>query len=382
MSADPASVYSRKNPFPAKLITNRKLTLPGSEKETRHFEISLAGSGVVYEVGDSLGVFALNDPALADEIIAKLHLTGSETVNGADGQPTTLRQALIKDYIITQPSKQFLEAVRDKAEGTSVLHDLLKPDRKQELEKFLWGLEVIDFLIDHPSVRFTAEEFIAVLRKLQPRLYSISSSLKAHPEQVHLTVAAVRYTSNERERKGVASTFLADRVDNNTPVPIFVHSAKGFRLPEDLSTPVIMVGPGTGIAPFRAMMQERKATGATGKNWLFFGEQRSAVDFFYKEEWEAYQAEGILTKLSTAFSRDQEHKVYVQNRLLENAAEIWSWLEAGAHFFVCGDGQRMAKDVDLALHHIVEREGGKTPEEAAVYVEQLKKAKRYKRDVY
>ncbi|HEY5892887.1 MAG TPA: sulfite reductase subunit alpha [Chthoniobacterales bacterium] len=382
MSADPSSTYSRKNPFPAKLVTNRKLTLPGSEKETRHFEISLAGSGVAYEVGDSLGVFALNDPALADEIIAKLHLTGSETVNGADGQPTTLRQALIKDYIITQPSKQFLEAVRDKAEGTSVLHDLLKPDRKQELEKFLWGLEIIDFLVDHPSVHFTAEEFVAVLRKLQPRLYSISSSLKAHPEQVHLTVAAVRYTSNERQRKGVASTFLADRVDDNTPVPIFVHSAKGFRLPEDLSTPVIMVGPGTGIAPFRAMMQERKATEATGKNWLFFGEQRSEVDFFYKEEWEAYQAEGILTKLTTAFSRDQEHKLYVQHRLLENSAEVWAWLEEGAHFFVCGDGQRMAKDVDLALHHIVEREGGRTPEEAAVYVEQLKKAKRYKRDVY
>lgn len=381
MSADPNALYSRKNPFPAHLTVNRLLTGPGAAKETRHFEISLKDSGLHYEVGDSLGVFATNDPALADEIISTLDLTGDEEVAGADGTPTTLRNALIKDYIITTPSKEIIKALAAQTTAVEHLARILAPEQKKELEAALHGLEIIDLLQEVTGVKFTAQEFVASLRKLQPRLYSISSSLNAFPEQVHLTVAAVRYESKGRQRKGVASTFLSDRA-NEVPVPVFIHTAKGFRLPEDPSLPVIMVGPGTGVAPFRAFVQEREASGATGKNWLFFGEQYSASNFFYKEEWEAAQAKGVLTKLTTAFSRDQPEKIYVQHRLTEESAEIWNWLEAGAHFFVCGDGARMAVDVDAALHQIIEKEGGKTTEQAAEYVAQLKKDKRYKRDVY
>lgn len=219
------------------------------------------------------------------------------------------------------------------------------------------------------------------LRKLQPRLYSIASSQKAQPTEVHLTVAAVRYESHGRKREGVCSTFLADRT-GDAHVPVFVHTAKHFRVPEDLSTSVIMVGPGTGIAPFMAFLQERKATGATGKNWLFFGDQKAATDFLYREELEAWQNEGVLHKLSTAFSRDQAEKIYVQHRMLEAAEELYAWLEQGAYFYICGDASRMAKDVDTALHQVVEKAGGKSAEEAAAYVEELKKSKRYRKDVY
>ena len=383
MSTDPASLYSRKNPFPGRIVTNRVLSLPGSGKEIRHFEVSLAGSGLKYETGDSLGVFPDNDPALVEETLAALSATGEEPVPGNDGAPVTLRQALSRHYQITQPSKQFLEAVAAHSEGSSVLRELLAdPARKADVEKHVYGMEVIDFLLTHPSVRFTPEEFVKLLRKLQPRLYSISSSPRAYPDEAHLTVATVKYETHGRQRKGVASTFLAERADHPTTVPLFFHSAKHFRLPEDGTLPVIMVGPGTGIAPFRAFLQDRKASGATGKNWLFFGDQKASYDYLYREELEAMQRDGLLTRLDVAFSRDQEEKVYVQHRMLENAAELYQWLEAGAHFYVCGDASRMAKDVDVALHKIVETAGGKTPEEAAAYVDALKKAKRYKRDVY
>jgi sulfite reductase (NADPH) flavoprotein alpha-component len=377
------SPYSRKNPFPSQLVVNRKLTLDGSEKETRHFEFSLEGSGVVYEVGDSLGVLPKNCRDLVDEIIRALHATGNEPVPGNDGAVKTLGEALLADYQITQPSKQFIQALAERGgEGTSLLREFIETDRKQDLEAHLWGMEYIDFLVAHPSVKFTPEEFVKFLRKLQPRLYSIASSLKANPEAVHLTVAIVRYESHGRKRKGVTTTYLAERVEPGGRVPVFVHTAKGFRLPEDGCTPIIMVGPGTGIAPFRAFLQERKATGATGRNWLFFGEQHEKSDFLYRAEFEAMKNEGVLTRLDTAFSRDQAQKIYVQHRMLENAGKIWKWLEEGAHFFVCGDAKRMAKDVDVALHSIVEKEGGRTGEQAAEYVEDLKKAKRYKRDVY
>ena len=383
MSTDPASLYSRKNPFPGRVVTNRVLSLPGSGKEIRHLEVSLAGSGLKYETGDSMGVFPDNDPALVEETLAALGATGEETVPGNDGTPVTLRQALTRHYQITQPSKQFLEAVAAHSEGASVLRELLAdPARKADVEKHVYGMEVIDFLLTHPSIHFTPEEFVKLLRKLQPRLYSISSSPRAFPEEAHLTVATVKYETHGRQRKGVASTFLAERADGPTTVPLFFHSAKHFRLPEDGAVSVIMVGPGTGIAPFRAFLQDRKASGATGKNWLFFGDQKAAYDYLYREELEGLQAEGLLSRLDVAFSRDQEAKVYVQHRMLENAAELWRWLEEGAHFYVCGDASRMAKDVDAALHKIVETAGGKTPEEAAAYVDALKKAKRYKRDVY
>ncbi len=385
MSTETASLYSRKNPFPARHVINHRLSGSQSEKETRHHEISLAGSGLVYEVGDSLGVFPTNDPALVDEIIKAIHATGDEEVPGNDGQPKKLRQALTSDYVITQPvSKEFIKALVEKGgDGVDLLRTLsTDPLRKKELEEYLYGLEFIDFITNHPSVTWTPEELVKSMRKLQPRLYSISSSMKAVGENVHLTIATVRYQTHGRQRGGVASTFFADRTNSDVSVPVFVHTAKHFRLPEDPSTPVIMVGPGTGVAPFRAFLQDRKASGASGKNWLFFGEQRRSSDFLYEKELEAFQADGVLTRLDVAFSRDQAEKIYVQHKMKEASKEIYAWLEEGAHFFVCGDGARMAKDVDSELQAIVAREGGKTPEEAIAYVENLKKTKRYKRDVY
>jgi len=379
-----ASAYSRKNPFPARLAVNRNLCGGGSEKETRHFELDLSGSGLVYECGDSMGVFPKNDPALVQEILHALHATGDETVPGNDGAPKPLRAALIEDYQITQPSKQFVQSISERGgEAAALLREMHDPLRKGDLEEYLWGMEYIDFLHGHPSIHFTPEEFVKLLRKLQPRLYSIASSQKVHPNSVHLTIAVVRYESHGRQRKGVASSYLADRVEEKDRVPLFVHVAKGFRPPEDGNTPMIMVGPGTGVAPFRAYLQDRKATGAKGKNWLFFGEQRCSCDFLYEEEFKALREEGVLTRFDTAFSRDQAHKIYVQHRLLENAAEIWKWIDQeGAQFFVCGDASRMAKDVDAALLKIVETAGGKTSDESAAYVEEMKKSKRYKRDVY
>jgi sulfite reductase (NADPH) flavoprotein alpha-component len=364
------------------MLVNRRLSGPGSAKDTRHFELDLTGWGLSFEVGDSVGVCPSNDPELVDEIIRTLGFTGDEEVPRPKGEPTTLREALLRDYSITQPTPKFLKAIAQRASAAPTLHYLLAPDRKHDLQTYLWGMEVIDFLIEHPSVRFTPEEFVGLLPKLQPRLYSVASSLKAYPDQVHLIVDVVRYESHGRLRKGVASTFLAERA-NGVPVPVFPSVAKHFHLPEDPDTPIIMVGPGTGVAPFRAYLQERKATGAKGKSWLFYGSQHEKCDFAYREDFEAFIKEGILTRLDCAWSRDQPQKIYVQHKMMENAAEIWRWIDQeGAHFFVCGDARRMAKDVDATLRKIVQEQGGKTLEQANEYVENLKREKRYKRDVY
>jgi sulfite reductase (NADPH) flavoprotein alpha-component len=250
------------------------------------------------------------------------------------------------------------------------------------LDKYLYGREVIDLLLAHPGVKFRPVEFVGYLRKLQPRLYSISSSPKAHPDEVHLTVAVVRYQSHGRERKGVCSTFFAERVTRNASVPVFVQTSHGFRLPRDGHTPIIMIGPGTGIAPFRAFLEERREVGAKGRNWLFFGDRHAATDFLYREELEPMRASGHLARLDTAFSRDQSDKIYVQDRMLENASEVWAWLEEGAHVYVCGDAKRMAKDVDAALHRVIQTAGDRTVEQAAEYVTKLKEERRYQRDVY
>ncbi|MEI6561884.1 MAG: sulfite reductase subunit alpha [Verrucomicrobiota bacterium] len=380
MSREP---WSRKNPFPAKLLVNRGLSGMYSANDTRHYELSLADSGLSFEVGDAMGVVESNCLNLVQDILNALRCTGDELVTNGEGEPKRLRDALWKDCAITKPSPQFLHALVEKAgDSAPFLRGLLVPEQKEALEHYLDGLHIIDLLEEHPSACFTPEEFVKVLRKLTPRLYSVASSPKMHPGQVHLTVATVRYESKGRLRKGVCSTYLAERVAVGSLVPIFVHSAKGFRLPEDGNTPILMVGAGTGIAPFRAFLQERIATGAKGANWVFFGGQLEKEDFLYREEFEKMQADGVLTRLDTAFSRDQEEKIYVQHRMLENAAEIWKWLEQGAHFFVCGDAARMAKDVHAALRSIVETEGGKTPEEASQYLETMEKTKRYKRDVY
>lgn len=381
-ASEETTSWTRKNPFPAKLITNRRLSGPGSAKDTRHFEVSLAGSGLSYEVGDALGVVGMNCPELADDLLRALGFDGEEAVKDPDGNETSLRQALIKNYVITKPPLALIEYVAQES-GDTELQNLLIPEHKETLAKWLWGREIIDLLLAHQAVKFVPAGFVTLLARLQPRLYSISSSPKAHPDEVHLTVAAVRYDSFGRARKGVCSTHLADRVKlNESPVPVFVQKSHGFRLPEDTDRPVIMIGPGTGVAPFRAFLEERRATGAKGKNWLFFGDQKRSCDFLYQEELETMQAEGVLTRLDLAFSRDQAEKIYVQNRMLESAAELWNWLEAGAHFYVCGDAKRMAKDVDVALHKVIEIEGAKSPEQAADYVNQLKKDKRYQRDVY
>ena len=376
-----STTYSRTNPFPARLITNRKLTGVDSGKDTRHFEISLQDSGLTYEVGDALGVMPQNCPALVDEIIRALGCDGEEGVTEPSGKETSLRSALLRNYQITKPGSSLLQLIADKA-GDEELKSLLEPSRKADLDKFLYGREVIDVLLRCGAAKFAPKEFVGLLAKLQPRLYSISSSPKAHPGEVHLTIAAVRYESHGRARKGVCSTFLADRVEADTPVPVFVQNSHGFRIPADGSKPIIMIGPGTGIAPFRAFLEERRAIGATGKNWLFFGDQKAACDFLYREQLEAMLAEGSLTRLDTAFSRDQAEKIYVQTRMMEQAAELWRWLEDGAHLYVCGDAKRMAKDVDAALHEIIQNAGGKTADEAKAYVAKLKSDKRYQRDVY
>ena len=374
--------YTRANPFLACLVVNRRLSGPESEKDTRHFELDLTGWGLSFEVGDSLAVYPTNEPELVDEIIHTIGATGDEQVPRPKGEATTLREALLRDYSVKQPTPKFLKAIAQRASAAPTLSYLLAADRKQDLEMYLWGMEIVDFLSEHPSARFAPEEFVGLLTKLQPRLYSVASSLKAYPDQVHFIVDVVRYESHGRIRKGVCSAFLAERADD-VPVPVFPSVAKHFHLPEDPETPIIMIGPGTGVAPFRAYLQERKATWAKGKNWLFFGAQHESCDFAYGDEFNAFMKEGLLARLDCAWSRDQAQKVYVQHKMAENAPEIWKWIDAeGAYFFVCGDARRMAKDVDATLRKIVQEQGGKNVEQANEYVEKLKNEKRYKRDVY
>jgi sulfite reductase (NADPH) flavoprotein alpha-component len=377
----PAAPWTRQNPFPGKLTVNRRLSSPESEKDTRHFEIDLKGWGLSFEPGDSLAVYPTNDPELVEEILRALGGKGDEPVLATKTEKP-FREALLRDFSITQPTPKFLKAIVERASAAPMLKELLHPDRKHDLDNYLWGSEIIDFLIHHPSAKFAPQEFIALLNKLQPRLYSVASSLRVFPEQVHFIVDVIRYESHGRTRRGVCSTFLAERADN-APVPVYPSLAKHFHLPEDANTPIIMIGPGTGIAPFRAFLQDRQSTGARGNNWLFFGAQREKCDYAYKEDFDQLKRDGVLTRLDCAWSRDQAHKIYVQHKLLENAAEIWKWIDAErAQFFVCGDAKRMAKDVDAALRKIIQEHGGKSVEEANAYVEKLKTDKRYKRDVY
>jgi sulfite reductase (NADPH) flavoprotein alpha-component len=354
-----AEPYSKKNPFAAPVLTIRNLNAPGSAKEVNHVEFDLTGSGLVYEAGDALGVIPQNCPDLVSAIIQALGCDGEEAVPTSTGE-LPLRTALLQHYELGKPAPGLLEVLN--VSGPTLHH-------------------VLDALLA-ATTKPTPAAFVSALKKIQPRLYSISSSPKAHPDQVHLTVGAVRYEVNGLPRKGVCSTFLAERALAHGTAGVFVHSNKAFRPPADATAPMIMVGPGTGIAPFRAFLEERAATKASGKNWLFFGDQKASTDFLYREELEAMKASGVLTRLDVAFSRDQKEKIYVQNRMLEAATELYAWLEAGGHFYVCGDASRMAKDVDVALHQVVEKAGGKSPEEAAAYIQALKAAKRYQRDVY
>jgi sulfite reductase (NADPH) flavoprotein alpha-component len=384
----PPTDYSKDNPFPALITENRLLSQPGSAKETRHFVVNLAGSGLHYKAGDSLGVFPTNRAIEVDEILQRLGATGDELVSPAMLKlpaPITLRDALTSRMALAGPTPKIVATLAAKATDAtekSKLAALLAPEAKEALMAYLDVREYVDLLVEFPSAHLTAQEFVDHLRKLMPRLYSIASSSRLYPNEIHLTVAIVRYTTNERQRFGVCTTFMADRAElRATRTPVFV-SDSHFGPPEDGAKDCIMVGPGTGIAPFRAFVQDRVASGATGRNWVFFGDQKCATDFLYREEWEAYLAKGQVARLDLAWSRDQEAKIYVQDKMRTNAAELWRWLQGGACFFVCGDAKRMAKDVDLALHEIVAAQGGMTPAQAADYVKQLKKDKRYQRDVY
>lgn len=382
------STYSKDRPFPARISENRLLNKPGSAKETRHFVVDLRGSGLQYKAGDSLGIFPSNRRSEVDEILQRLGATGDELVAPPVlklPSPKPLRALLTDRLALSKPTRKIVETLAAKATDANEkarLDGLLVPESKDILASFLEQREFVDLLAEFPSAQITPQEFVAHLRKLMPRLYSVASSSKAYPSDVHLTVAIVRYETNHRQRVGVCSTFLSDRAQvGSTPVPVFV-SDSHFAPPEDGAKDCIMVGPGTGIAPFRAFMQDRVATGAKGRNWLFFGDQKRGTDFLYEEDWQELLAKKQLTRLDTAFSRDQLLKVYVQDRMRENAAEIWSWVKAGAHFYVCGDAKRMAKDVDTALHDIIADKGGMSIEQAAEYVKQMKKEKRYQRDVY
>ena len=374
------AAYSRKNPFPSQLKERVLLNGAGSLKETVHLEFDLAGSGLDYTVGDALAVIPHNADSMVAAILDQTKLAPNSQVQ-IKNEKLSLGDALKKRLDITALSvpviKRYAELANSEALNTSLL-----PENKKALLEYIAGREIIDLLIDYPVKQLQANDLVSIMRKLPPRLYSIASSLQAHPDEVHLTVGVVRYNSHGRDRKGVCSSFLADDLPVGQTVDVFVSPNKHFKLPGDANTPLIMVGPGTGIAPFRAFIEERAATGATGKNWLFFGDQHYLTDFLYQTEWQGYLKQGLLSKLDVAFSRDQSEKVYVQDRMLANSQELYQWLEEGAYFCVCGDASRMAADVDQALHQVIESAGKKSAEQAEEYVKQMKADKRYLKDVY
>ena len=373
-----------KQTFTGRHLVNIKLTGPGSEKDTRHHEISIAGRAT-YLPGDALGVVPQNSPALVERIVKAIGATGDEPVPGGTAAGTLpLHQALSDVYYLNTPSRRLLELYA--ARGAADLVPLLDRKNAEQLKHYLnaWNEahDVLDVLEAYPDIRITPAELIEGLRKTLPRLYSVASSLAAHPEHVHLLVVSVKYSIRGRVREGICSTWFAERWPEDRPAEMYLQNQqKHFAMPASGDVPLIMVGPGTGLAPFRAFLEERRVTGAKGRNWLFFGEQRRSSEFFYEEQLTGYAQDGFL-RLDTAFSRDQATKIYVQHRMREQARDLWAWLEDGAEFFVCGDKERMAADVDRELHAVVETIGGRTQEQAHEYVEALKQTKRYKRDVY
>lgn len=379
--ASTAVEYSRKNPFQAELTERVLLNGEGTSKETWHYEISLDDSGLAYEPGDSLAVIPANAPDVVERILKAAKLTGTESISLNGSGEKNLADALREDFDITTLSRPVLTKLHELTNSKN-LAVLLADGAKDQFKDYLWGRWIADAIADFAPNGLNGPGLISILRKLPPRLYSISSSPLAHTGEVHITVAAVRYHAHGVDRKGVASTYLADLVSKGGRIPVYTNTNKNFRLPASGDTPIIMVGPGTGVAPFRAFVEHRAALGHTGKSWLFFGDQHYTYDFLYQVEWQEHLDSGALTKLDVAFSRDQPEKVYVQHRLHDRAREIYSWIEDGAHFYVCGDANRMAHDVHEALISIVEKHGAKSRESAEAYVEDLKKSKRYQRDVY
>jgi len=377
VAAPAAGVYDKKNPFPAVLLERINLNGKGSAKETLHMELLLEGSGLVYEPGDALGVVPSNDAEIVEEMIGLLGADPSAEIVGPKGREF-LVDAMMNTFEITTITRPFLRGYAELA-GSKKLNALLADPEK--LNAWLYGREIVDVLQTWPVKGLAIADFLELLRKLPPRLYSIASSLNAHPDEVHLCVGVTRYEAHGRKRKGVCSTFLADRVEVDGTLPVYVDRNKNFKLPAGIDTPVIMVGPGTGIAPFRAFVEEREVHGG-GKNWLFFGDQHFTTDFLYQTEWQQWLKDGVLTRMDVAFSRDQAQKLYVQHRMLEKAKDLWAWLQDGAHFYVCGDESRMAHDVHQALIDIARTQGGLSAEDADAYVKQLQKDRRYQRDVY
>ncbi len=375
----PGCAATKARPAASKLLKNVRLNMQGATKDTRYFSLATGEAGLDYEAGDALGVWPTNCPALVDELLGLTRLAADTPVAVSGHGEMRLGEALSKHYEIARPNADALAFIASRTRSRG-LAEMLDETRKGDLRNWLWGQQLADVLHEYP-VDMSASELLGMLKRLQPRLYSISSSPKAHAGEVHLTVSAVRYSNGRRERKGVASTFLADRAQEGS-VPVFVQKSTHFRPPRNGDTPMIMVGPGTGVAPFRGFLHERQARGDTGRNWLFFGEQHAATDFYYRDELEQMHKDGHLDRLDLAFSRDQSDKVYVQDRMREQGAQLWAWLQEGAHVYVCGDASRMAKDVDAALREVVSGHGGMSADAANEYVSALGREKRYVRDVY
>ena len=372
--AAPASAYNKANPFPATLLVRQKITGRDSEKDVRHIEIDLSGSGLQYRAGDALGVWFENDPAVVDEILAAVSLKGDEPVN-AGGQGKTVREALLHDWEIGLNTPQFVQGYAEISGN---------PELKQaaaDASAYAAANPIAGIVSQYPAA-LTAEQLAGLLRPLAPRLYSISSAPEEVGEEVHLTVGVLRYEHNGISRTGAASGFLGERLEEEGSVRVFVEENPRFRLPENPDTPVIMIGAGTGVAPFRAFMQQRAANGDSGKNWLIFGNQHFTQDFLYQTEWQGWAKDGLLNKYDFAWSRDQEEKIYVQHKIREEAAELWQWLQQGAHIYVCGDASRMAKDVEQALLDTIAEQGGLSADDADEYLDNLRQEGRYQRDVY
>lgn len=376
------SEFSRTNPFQAEVLENLNLNGRGSDRETRHLEISLEGSNLQYEPGDCLGIYPENHPRLVEELIEAMGWKSDELVTiNKNGEKRSLREALLSNYEITVLTKPLLAQVA-KLTSNNGLQELVAAGREQDLKSYLVGRDLLDLVQDYSLKGVPAAEFVAVLRKMPARLYSIASSFKAFPDEVHVTVRTVRYEAQGRERYGVCSVQLAERIKSGETLPVYIQNNPNFKLPENPDTPIIMIGPGTGVAPFRAFLGEREEIGAEGKSWLFYGDQHFSTDFLYQIEWQKWLKDGVLTRMDVAFSRDSDQKVYVQHRMLEKSAELYKWLQEGACVYVCGDEKKMAHDVHATLAKIIEQEGSFSPEEAAEYLTRMQQQKRYQRDVY
>ncbi|WP_091016749.1 MULTISPECIES: assimilatory sulfite reductase (NADPH) flavoprotein subunit [Paenibacillus] len=374
------SEYDRTNPFKAEVLENLNLNGRGSDRETRHIELSLEGSSLDYEPGDSLGVFPENHPRLVEELIAAMGWNADERVTvNKNGDQASVHEALLRYFEITAVTKPVVEQLAKLNPGSD-LTVLLADD--SEFRTVMNSCDLLDLVHDYHLKGIPAAEFVAALRKIPARLYSIASSSKSFPDEVHLTVRSVRYEARGRERYGVCSVHLAERIEAGDTLPVYIQHNPNFKLPENPDTPIIMVGPGTGVAPFRSFLGEREETGAEGKTWLFYGDQHFATDFLYQTEWQRWLKDGVLTKMDVAFSRDTEQKVYVQHRMLEHSKELYQWLQEGASIYICGDEKKMAHDVHAALTTILEQEGGLSPEQASEYLTRLQQEKRYQRDVY